>query len=213
MVLLQFSVDSGMIVVIFICLGYLLLVIGLLFFVKNDWCDLLFRNMTVGFYFFFIFQTVLLTNPIWIPLWHCHYCPKWHPFVLFRRTWSVDPRATTRSVKLFELSPMVTRDPGRHHGEQRPGQPQQQGEAPGVEEDNFNKQSRLDYTGWLELGDTKWTIEHLLLEYVSHISGHWCLEAFWLSTLQDILGTENGDRHLSPEIFRWFIFQLLIFVI
>ena len=64
MVLLQFSVDSGMIVVIFICLGYLLLVIGLLFFVKNDWCDLLFRNMTVGFYFFFIFQTVLLTNPI-----------------------------------------------------------------------------------------------------------------------------------------------------
>merc|ERR1712137_328245 len=42
----KFSVDSGMIVVIFICLGYLLLVIGLLFFVKNDWCDLLFRNMT-----------------------------------------------------------------------------------------------------------------------------------------------------------------------
>ena len=64
MVLLQFSVDSGMIVVIFICLGYLLLVIGLLFFVKNDWCDLLFRNMTVGFYFFSIFQMVLLTNPI-----------------------------------------------------------------------------------------------------------------------------------------------------
>ena len=45
--LFQFSVDSGMIVVIFICLGYPLLVIGLLFFVKNDWCDLLFRNMTV----------------------------------------------------------------------------------------------------------------------------------------------------------------------
>ena len=45
--LFKFPVDSGMIVVIFICLGYLLLVIGLLFFVKNDWCDLLFRNMTV----------------------------------------------------------------------------------------------------------------------------------------------------------------------
>ena len=101
MILLQFSVDSGMIVVIFICLGYLLLVIGLLFFVKNDWCDLLFRNMTVGFYFFFIFQMVVLTNSIWIPLWHCHYCPKWHPFVLFRKTWSVDPRATTRSVNFF----------------------------------------------------------------------------------------------------------------
>ena len=40
--------DSGLVVVIFICLGYLLLVFALLFFVKNEWCDLLFKNMTVG---------------------------------------------------------------------------------------------------------------------------------------------------------------------
>ena len=43
----RFSVDSGMVVVIFISLGYLVLVFGLLFYVKNDWCDLLFKNMTV----------------------------------------------------------------------------------------------------------------------------------------------------------------------
>ena len=42
------SVDSGMVVVIFICLMYLVLVFGLLFYVKNDWCNLLFKNMTVG---------------------------------------------------------------------------------------------------------------------------------------------------------------------
>ena len=40
-------VDSGMIVVVFISLGYLVLVFGLLFYVKNEWCDLLFKNMTV----------------------------------------------------------------------------------------------------------------------------------------------------------------------
>ena len=43
------SVDSGMIVVIFISLGYLMLVFGLLFYVKNEWCDLLFSNFTVIF--------------------------------------------------------------------------------------------------------------------------------------------------------------------
>ena len=41
------SVDSGMVVVIFICLMYIVLVCSLLFYVKNDWCDLLFKNMTV----------------------------------------------------------------------------------------------------------------------------------------------------------------------
>ena len=39
--------DSGMIVVVFISLGYLVMVFGLLFYVKNEWCDLLFKNMTV----------------------------------------------------------------------------------------------------------------------------------------------------------------------
>ena len=42
------KVDSGMVVVIFICLMYIVLVFGLLFYVKNDWCELLFKNMTVG---------------------------------------------------------------------------------------------------------------------------------------------------------------------
>ena len=43
----RMSVDSGMVVVVFVCLMYIMLVFGLLFYVKNDWCDLLFENMTV----------------------------------------------------------------------------------------------------------------------------------------------------------------------
>ena len=43
----KFSVDSGMVVVILISMGFLVMVFGLLFYVKNDWCDLLFKNMTV----------------------------------------------------------------------------------------------------------------------------------------------------------------------
>ena len=53
----RFSVDSGMVVVIFISLGYLVLVFGLLFYVKNDWCDLLFKNMTVR---------ILLVRAAWV---------------------------------------------------------------------------------------------------------------------------------------------------
>ena len=41
------SVDTGMVIVIFISLMYLVLVFGLLFYVENEWCDLLFKNMTV----------------------------------------------------------------------------------------------------------------------------------------------------------------------
>ena len=41
------AVDTGMVVVIFISLMYMVLVFSLLFYVKNDWCDLLFKNMTV----------------------------------------------------------------------------------------------------------------------------------------------------------------------
>jgi hypothetical protein len=36
-----------MVVVVFISLMYLTLVFGLLFNVKNDWCNLLFKNYTV----------------------------------------------------------------------------------------------------------------------------------------------------------------------
>jgi hypothetical protein len=43
----ELSLDSGMIVVIFISAMFLVLVFGLLFYVKNDWCDLLFKNFTV----------------------------------------------------------------------------------------------------------------------------------------------------------------------
>ena len=39
--------DSRMIVVVFVSFGYLVMVFGLLFYVKNEWCDLLFKNMTV----------------------------------------------------------------------------------------------------------------------------------------------------------------------
>ena len=42
------SLDSGMIVVILISMMYMVLVFGLLFYVKNDWCDLLFNNFTVS---------------------------------------------------------------------------------------------------------------------------------------------------------------------
>ena len=42
------SIDTGMVVVVFISLMYMVLVFGLLFYVKNDWCDLLFKNFTVG---------------------------------------------------------------------------------------------------------------------------------------------------------------------
>ena len=44
----RMSIDTGMVVVIFISLMYMVLVFGLLFYVKNDWCDLLFKNFTVG---------------------------------------------------------------------------------------------------------------------------------------------------------------------
>ena len=41
------GVDSGMVVVIFIGMMYMVLVFGMLFYVKNDWCDPFFKNMTV----------------------------------------------------------------------------------------------------------------------------------------------------------------------
>ena len=46
------SIDTGMVVVVFICIMYLVLVFGLLFYVKNEWCDLLFKNMTVSIIIF-----------------------------------------------------------------------------------------------------------------------------------------------------------------
>ena len=45
----RMTIDSGMIVVIMISMMYMVLVFGLLFYVKNEWCDLLFKNFTVSF--------------------------------------------------------------------------------------------------------------------------------------------------------------------
>ena len=45
----EMSLDSGMVVVIIISMMYMVIVFGLLFYVKNDWCDLLFKNFTVMF--------------------------------------------------------------------------------------------------------------------------------------------------------------------
>jgi len=39
-------VDSGLVVVGFITLVYIILVFGLFFYVKNEWCELLFKNNT-----------------------------------------------------------------------------------------------------------------------------------------------------------------------
>ena len=66
----RMSVDSGLVVVIFVCLMYIMLVFGLLFYVENDWCDLLFENMTVRKkqnkikeFTFRIFRKMLLVGP------------------------------------------------------------------------------------------------------------------------------------------------------
>jgi hypothetical protein len=45
--LCRWGLDSGLVVVIFITTVYLLLVFGLFFYVKNEWCYVLFKNFTV----------------------------------------------------------------------------------------------------------------------------------------------------------------------
>ena len=42
------AVDTGLAVVVLILTMYIMLVLGLLFYIKNDWCDLLFKNYTVN---------------------------------------------------------------------------------------------------------------------------------------------------------------------
>ena len=44
---LRMSVDTGMVIVIFISMMSLAIVFVLLFYVGNEWCDLLHKNMTV----------------------------------------------------------------------------------------------------------------------------------------------------------------------
>ena len=43
----RMAVDSGLVVVGLITLTYIILVFGLFFYVKNEWCELLFKNNTV----------------------------------------------------------------------------------------------------------------------------------------------------------------------
>ena len=50
---LRMSVDTGMVIVIFISMMYLAIVFILLFYVDNEWCDLLHKNMTVREVFFY----------------------------------------------------------------------------------------------------------------------------------------------------------------
>ena len=40
--------DSGLIIVTFITVVYIIIMFSLLFYVKYEWCDLLFKNNTVG---------------------------------------------------------------------------------------------------------------------------------------------------------------------
>ena len=45
--------------------------------------------------FFFIFQTVLLTKPIWIPLWQCQYCIPGDIHLFY----SGEPRVSTQELQ------------------------------------------------------------------------------------------------------------------
>ena len=40
--------DSGLVIVTFITVVYIIIMFSLLFYVKYEWCDLLFKNNTVG---------------------------------------------------------------------------------------------------------------------------------------------------------------------
>ena len=42
------ELDSGLVIVGFITMVYIVLVFTLLFYVKHEWCDLLFKNNTVS---------------------------------------------------------------------------------------------------------------------------------------------------------------------
>ena len=43
----RWGLDSGLVVVLFITAVYVFLVFGLFFYVKNEWCYVLFKNYTV----------------------------------------------------------------------------------------------------------------------------------------------------------------------
>ena len=42
--------DSGLVIVTFITVVYIIIMFSLLFYVKYEWCDLLFKNNTVGIF-------------------------------------------------------------------------------------------------------------------------------------------------------------------
>ena len=45
----RWGLDSGLVVVLFITAVYIVLVFGLFFYVKNEWCYVLFKNYTVKY--------------------------------------------------------------------------------------------------------------------------------------------------------------------
>ena len=45
---LKMCVDTGLVIVVFISMMYLAIVFVMLFYVGNEWCDLLYKNMTVS---------------------------------------------------------------------------------------------------------------------------------------------------------------------
>ena len=46
---MKISVDIGIMIVIFISMMYLAIVFVLLFYVGNEWCDLIYKNVTGSF--------------------------------------------------------------------------------------------------------------------------------------------------------------------
>ena len=52
--------DSGLVIVTFITFVYIVIMFTLLFYVKYEWCDLLYKNNTVSVLFFFFLTIVLI---------------------------------------------------------------------------------------------------------------------------------------------------------
>ena len=48
--------DSGLVIVTFITVVYIIIMFSLLFYVKYEWCDLLFKNNTVGYFLYSFYK-------------------------------------------------------------------------------------------------------------------------------------------------------------
>ena len=77
------SMDSGMLVVLIIVAMYMSIVFMLLFFVKNEWCDILNSNLTVNEIYFSltynkrnVFRKIRHANQSFIQ--RKYLCPRWN---------------------------------------------------------------------------------------------------------------------------------------